>query len=141
MAKDLNKVQLIGRLGADPELRYTQAGKAVTSFSVATGRSWKDGNGETQEATEWHRVIAWEKLGEICNEYLRKGSKVYIEGRLQTRKWEDKEGNDRWTTEIIANDMIMLDSKRDSGYQDEERSAERPRRNVPEPIDDSDIPF
>ena len=141
MAKDLNKAMITGRLGADPEMRFTENGKAITNFRVASNRTWKDANGTQNEDTEWFKVVAWDRLGEICNQYLTKGSRVYVEGRLQTRKWQDKDGTDRWTTELVASDMIMLDSKRDSDYQDEERSAERPRRNVPEPIDDSDIPF
>ncbi len=104
----LNKAMLIGNLGADPELRYTQSGVAVASFNVATSRRWKDKEGQQQEETEWHRIVAWQRLGEICNEYLHKGSKVYVEGRLQTRKWQDQNGNDRWTTEIVASDVQFL---------------------------------
>lgn len=111
MAKDLNKVQITGRLGANPEMRYTAQGSAVTNFRVASNRTWKDRDGNTHEDTEWFRVVAWDKLGEICNEYLTRGSHVYIEGRLQTRKWTDTDGNDRYTTEVIAQDMIMLSSK------------------------------
>jgi single-strand DNA-binding protein len=107
----LNKAMLIGNLGADPELRYTQSGLAVASFSVATTRRWKDKEGQQQEETEWHRIVAWQRLGEICNEYLHKGSKVYVEGRLQTRKWKDQSGNDRWTTEIVALDVQFLTPK------------------------------
>lgn len=104
----INKVVLIGNLGADPEVRYSQAGDAVASFKVATTEKWKDKNGEWQEQTEWHPVVAWRKLGEICGQYLAKGSRVYIEGKLQTRKWQDKDGNDRHTTEIVAKEMKML---------------------------------
>ncbi len=112
MARGINKVILIGNLGADPETRHTAGGNAVTNLSVATTDSWRDRqSGDTQERTEWHRVVMFSKLAEIAGEYLRKGSKVYIEGRLQTRKWQDRDGNDRWTTEIVANEMQMLDSR------------------------------
>ncbi len=104
----INKVILIGNLGADPELRYTQSGTPVATFSVATTRRWKDKEGQQQEETEWHRIVAWSRLAEICGEYLNKGSRVYIEGRLQTRKWQDQNGNDRYTTEIVAQEMKML---------------------------------
>ncbi|HTK99248.1 MAG TPA: single-stranded DNA-binding protein [Pseudomonadales bacterium] len=112
MARGINKVILIGNLGRDPETRYTQGGSAVTNLRLATAESWKDKQtGEQQERTEWHSVVCFARLGEIAGEYLRKGSKVYIEGRLQTRKWQDKDGNDRYSTEIVANDMQMLDSR------------------------------
>jgi single-strand DNA-binding protein len=113
MSKDLNKVMLTGHLGADPEMRYTAQGSAVTTFRVASGRSWKSADGTQHDDTEWFRVVAWEKLGEICNQYLTKGTRVYIEGRLQTRKWQDKDGQDRYTTEVIASDMIILSSRQD----------------------------
>ncbi|MCI5178869.1 MAG: single-stranded DNA-binding protein [Candidatus Electrothrix sp. AW3_4] len=111
----INKVILIGNLGADPELKYTQSGIAVATLSVATNERWKDKDGQQQEQTEWHRVIAWRQLAEICNEYYHKGMRVYVEGKLQTRKWQDQNGNDRWTTEIIARDMKMLTPKGESG--------------------------
>jgi single-strand DNA-binding protein len=155
MARGINKVILIGNLGRDPQTRYTQGGAAVTNFSVATSESWKDRQtGEQQERTEWHNIVCFARLGEIAGEYLRKGSKVYIEGRLQTRKWQDKDGNDRYTTEIIANDMQMLDS-RGGGDVDaaprgggERRPAARPEpaydasatSDFADDIDD-DIPF
>lgn len=107
----LNKVMLIGNLGADPEIRYTQAGAPVATFTLATTERWTDKDGQKQETTEWHRVVAWRKLAEICGEYLRKGSKVYIEGKLSTRKWQDQTGQDRYTTEIVAGDMKMLDRR------------------------------
>ncbi len=107
MAGSLNKVILIGHVGKDPELRYTQSGAPVASFSVATNETWTT-DGQKNEKTEWHRIVAWRRLAEICGEYLTKGKLVYIEGRLQTREWEDKEGNKRWTTEITARDMQML---------------------------------
>jgi len=107
----VNKVILIGRLGSDPELRYTPNGDAVANFRIATNRVWKDQKGNQQERTEWHRIVAWRKLAERCGEYLKKGSHVYIEGRLETRSWEDKNGNKRYVTEIITNQMQMLGAK------------------------------
>ena len=108
---------LIGNLGADPELRYTQSGVGVASFRIATSRRWKDKEGQQQEQTEWHNIVAWDRLGEVCNEYLHKGSRVYVEGRLQTRKWQDQNGNDRWATEIVATDVQFLTPKGESGGQ------------------------
>ena len=114
--KSLNKVQLIGNLGKDPELSYTPSGVAVAKFSVATGERWKDQDGNFQERTEWHNIVAWRKLAEICGQYLKKGSKVYLEGKLQTRSWDDKNtGAKRYATEIVADDLIMLDSKGGGG--------------------------
>jgi len=107
----VNKVILIGRLGSDPELRYTPNGDAVANFRIATNRVWKDKEGNQQERTEWHRIVAWRKLAERCGEYLRKGSHVYIEGRLETRSWQDKNGNKRFVTEVITDRMQMLDAK------------------------------
>jgi single-strand DNA-binding protein len=115
MAKDLNKVQLTGHLGADPEMRYTPQGSAVTTFSVASNRTWNDKEGQRHEDTEWFRIVAWDKLAEICNQYLTKGTRVYMEGRLQTRKWTDKDGIDRYSTEVIAQDMIILSSRNERG--------------------------
>mgnify|MGYP001818617383 FL=1 len=139
----INKVILIGRLGSDPEVRYTPSGVAVANFNIATSEEWKDkDSGEKKERTEWHRIVAWRRLGEICGEYLSKGKQVYIEGRLQTRDWEDKDGNKRYTTEIVANDVQFL------GARDSSESA-RPRstssadyQGMPAqgPADD-DIPF
>jgi single-strand DNA-binding protein len=111
----VNKVILVGNLGKDPESRYLPDGGAVCNFSVATTDKWKDKSGEQQERTEWHRVSTFAKLAEICGEYLKKGSQVYIEGRLQTRKWQDKEGHDRYTTEIVADRMQMLGSRGGAG--------------------------
>ncbi len=111
----INKAILIGNLGADPEIRYTQSGTPVTSFSVATTERWKDKSGEQQEQTEWHRIVAWQRLAEICSEYLSKGTKVYIEGRIQTRKWQDQNGNDKYTTEIVAREMKILTPRNTSG--------------------------
>jgi len=112
MAQDLNKVQLTGRLGADPELRYTAQGSAVITFRVASNRSWISSAGDAHEDTEWFRVVAWNKLAEVCKQYLAKSSKVYIEGRLQTRQWVDQAGQARYVTEVIASDMILLDMRR-----------------------------
>jgi single-strand DNA-binding protein len=109
MARGVNKVILVGNLGKDPETRYMPNGKAVTNFSIATSESWTDkSSGDKQERTEWHNIVMFEKLAEIAAEYLRKGSQVYVEGSLRTRKWQDKEGKDRYTTEIVARDMQML---------------------------------
>jgi len=112
MARGVNKVILIGNLGRDPEVRYMPNGQAVANVTIATSEAWKDKNtGEQQERTEWHRVVFFRRLAEIAGEYLKKGSKVYIEGKLQTRKWQDQQGQDRYTTEVVANEMQMLDSK------------------------------
>jgi single-strand DNA-binding protein len=140
MAKDLNKAQLTGHLGADPEMRYTSSGSAVTTFRVASNRSWRDRDGAQHEDTEWFRIVAWDKLGEICNQYLTKGTRVYIEGRIQTRKWTDRDGNDRYTTEIVAQDMIILSARgervavneasseyEDQPYEEEPASQPAPR--------------
>ena len=109
MAKSVNKVILVGRLGRDPELKYTASGVPFCRFSMATDDSWNDKNsGERQERTEWHNIVAWDRLAEICNQYLTKGRQVYIEGSLQTREWDDQEGNKRKTTEIRARDMVLL---------------------------------
>ena len=116
MARGINKVILVGNLGRDPEVRYSANGAAIANVSIATSESWKDKNtGEQVEKTEWHRVVMFRRLAEIAGEYLKKGSKVYIEGKLQTRKWQDKEGQDRYTTEIVANEMQMLDSRGGGG--------------------------
>jgi len=128
----VNKVIIVGRLGQDPKMTYTPSGVACANLSVATSETWKDKNtGEKKESTEWHRIVAWRRLAEICGEYLHKGSQVYIEGRLQTRSWEDKDGNKRWTTEILAGTLQMLDGKSSGGSQQE------PPANIP----DDDIPF
>lgn len=113
----LNKAMIIGRLGSDPEVRYTQSNTAVATMNVATNERYKDANGEQQERTEWHRVVAWGRLAEICQQYVKKGSLVYFEGPIQTREWEDKEGQKRYTTEIKALSMQMLDSRGDGNGQ------------------------
>ena len=111
----INKAILIGNLGADPEIRYTQNGAPVATFNIATTERWKDKDGQMQEQTEWHRIVAWSRLAEICGEYLNKGSRVYIEGKIQTRKWQDQNGNDRYTTEIVAREMKMLTPRGEGG--------------------------
>lgn len=111
----VNKVILIGRLGKDPETRYMTNGEAVTNCTLATSESWKDKSGEKQEKTEWHNLVFYRRLAEIAGEYLKKGSQIYVEGKLQTRKWQDKEGKDRYTTEIVANEMTMLGGKSTGG--------------------------
>ncbi len=137
----VNKVILVGRLGQDPEVRYTPSGVAVANFSLATSEEWTDKNsGEKQERTEWHRIVAWRRLGEICGEYLRKGSQVYIEGKLQTRSWEDRDGNKRYTTEIIANQMQMLGAASDKGGRLEPREEGLPTEE-PITVPEDDIPF
>src|SRR5574341_2214723 len=117
MARSLNKVMLIGHLGGDPELKYTPGGAAVATFSVATNETYKDKEGNQQEKTDWHRIVVWNKLAEIAAEYLKKGRLVYLEGRLQTRSWNDKDGNKRYTTEVVAQNLQMLDRKEGGGAQ------------------------
>ncbi|MBL6734531.1 MAG: single-stranded DNA-binding protein [Shewanellaceae bacterium] len=118
-SRGVNKVILVGNLGQNPEVRYMPNGKAVANITVATSESWKDQQGQVQEKTEWHRVVMYQRLAEIAGEYLQKGSKVYLEGRLQTRKWQDQNGQDRYTTDIVVNEMQMLDgrSQQGQGYQ------------------------
>ena len=165
MARGINKVILIGNLGADPEIRYTQSQQAVANLRLATSESWTDRNtNERRERTEWHRVVCFRRLAEICGEYLRKGSKVYIEGSLQTRSWEAQDGQTRYSTEVVARDMQMLDSRgggegygggyadapaSGGGYDDQPRRAQGPTQQgrqppPPPPPDDDfedDIPF
>ena len=125
MAKGVNKAILIGHLGKDPEVRYMQSGKAVANAILATGESWKDKNtGERQERTEWHNLVFYSPLAEIAGEYLRKGSQIYVEGRIQTRKWQDREGQDRYTTEIIASSMQMLGSREAGGNRTPEAAPD-----------------
>lgn len=144
-ARGINKVILIGNLGRDPEIRYTANGGAVANIALATSETWKDKNtGEQQERTEWHRVVFFGRLGEIVGEYLKKGSKVYVEGRLQTRKWQGQDGQDRYTTEIIANDMQMLDSRGGGSapYNDgsERNKGPAPGPSEPQPQQPSSSP-
>jgi len=124
MSRGLNKVMLIGNLGRDPEMRYTPSGRPVTTFSVATSRSWKTSEGERRSETEWFNIVAWGGLAEICNQFLSKGTQVYIEGRLQTRRWEDDNGSKHNTTEVVANEMVKLgDRKRNENDAAEEEQA------------------
>lgn len=123
MSRGLNKVMIIGHLGRDPEMRYTPSGRPVTTFTVATSRSWNTVDGERHTETEWFNVVAWGNLAEICKQYLIKGQQVYIEGRLQTRRWDDKEGNKHSSVEIVANEMMMLGDRRDSNHQANEQEA------------------
>ncbi len=147
MARGINKVILVGNLGADPETRYMPSGSAVTNLSVATSESWKDKQtGEQKERTEWHKVAMFNRLAEIAAEYLRKGSQVYIEGKLRTRKWQDRDGNDRWTTEVIADEMQMLGGRGGGGGSAPMSSGQdsgppsAPPQTGPDDFDD-DIPF
>ena len=124
MARGINKVILVGNLGKDPEIRYSASGAAIANITVATSDNWKDKQtGEKQERTEWHRVVFFNRLAEVVGEYLKKGSQVYIEGRLQTRKWQDKDGQDRYTTEIVASDMQMLGGRGGGGGSDYDQSG------------------
>ena len=152
MARGINKVILVGNLGADPETRYTATGAAITNIRIATSESWRDKqSGEQQERTEWHKIVFFNRLAEIAGEYLRKGSQVYVEGSLRTRKWQDQSGQDRYTTEIVANEMQMLGSRGGDGgersasaggFRDNQRSSQEP---ADAPADDKwaddDIPF
>jgi len=143
-SRGINKVIVLGNLGKDPEIRYAANGSAIASFSIATSESWKDKNsGEKVEKTEWHRVSAFGKLAEIIGEYLKKGSQVYIEGKLQTRKWQDKSGADRYTTEIVAKDMEMLGSKNsgNSGAPETKRELQQEALVYNKPDFDDEIPF
>lgn len=151
MARGINKVILIGNLGGDPEVRYTPNGSAVANVTLATSESWRDKqSGELQDRTEWHRVVFFGRLAEIVGEYLRKGSKIYVEGSLRTRKWQDKTGTDRYTTEIIANEMHMLDSRGANAASGAPHAAATPQAsNAAQPTEavmdvkdfDDDIPF
>ena len=134
----INKAILVGRLGADPEVRYTQDGTMVTSFRLATDEQWKDKNGEKTQKTEWHRIVTFRKLAEICGNYLSKGKLIYVEGRIQTRAWDDKDGIKRYTTEIIASNMQMLDRKGQDS--DQPRSNQASPFSGPESVED-DVPF
>ena len=145
----VNKVILVGRLGADPEMKYTSTGTGVCRFNLATSENWTGKDGQKQERTEWHRVIAWTKLGELCNEYLKKGRQAYIEGRIQTRSWDDKNGTKRYTTEVVATTVQFLgsggerttpSSSEASSFQQDSTFVEEPLAAA-EPTGDEDIPF
>lgn len=149
MARGINKVILIGNLGADPDTRFTPQGSAITNLNLATDESYKDKNtGQMVPKTEWHRLVLFNRLAEIAKEYLRKGSKIYVEGRLQTRKWQDQSGQDRYTTEIVVNEMQMLDARDGGASQSEQQApqaaaqqrAPQPQQMPPNDFDDS-IPF
>ena len=141
MARGVNKAIILGNLGQDPEVRYSQGGKALCNLSIATSEKWKDkDSGEEKEKTEWHRIVAFGRMAEVMGEHLHKGSQVYIEGKIQTRKWQDRDGNDRYTTEIVANDMQMLGSRQggnpQSGGAQQNRQEEQPQEDF-----DDDVPF
>lgn len=162
-SKGVNKVIIIGNLGQDPEVRYTKSNEAIATLSIATSESWKDKtNGQPKEITEWHRCVAYKRLAEIAGEYLKKGSKVYIEGKLQTRKWQAQDGTDRYTTEIVIKDLQMLDGKPQGGQQQNpasnqhgshlnhqaqyaqqqnQRQVQQPMNGMPDDEFDDEIPF
>ena len=137
----INKAILVGRLGADPEVRYTPDGAMVTNFRIATDEQWKDKNGEKVQKTEWHKIVTFGKLAEICGKYLVKGKLVYLEGRIQTRAWDDKEGVKRYTTEIVASNMQMLDSKGQKGADASPEEPPLPHPGVDGPLPEEDVPF
>jgi len=144
MARGINKVIIVGNLGADPDSRAMPSGNAVTNISVATSESWKDREtGEKREKTEWHRVVFYNRLAEIAAQYLKKGSQVYVEGKLQTRKWDDKEGNERWTTEVVANQMEMLGDRMSNNMTNDNASSSQSTSDNDFSTDDfdDDIPF
>lgn len=131
MARSLNRVQLIGNLTRDPELRYTPSGTAVCTFSIATNRSWTTDTGEKKDEVEFHRIVAWNKLAELCSQFLTKGRKVFVEGRLSTRSWSAQDGTQKQTTEIVISDMILLDSRRDGTQAQVEEVAEGDEKPAP----------
>ncbi|MBI5511824.1 MAG: single-stranded DNA-binding protein [Deltaproteobacteria bacterium] len=150
----VNKVILIGRLGADPEVRYTPSGMPVANFRIATSESWNDKQGQRQEKTEWHRIVVWGKLAELCGQYLSKGRQVYVEGRLQTRQWDDRDGNKRFTTEVQAREVTFLGGRGEGGEGKRapapgEPAGDKPQATTdepgfdygPPPMSDDDVPF
>lgn len=148
MGRSLNEVNLIGRVGGDPEVKYTQSGKPVANFSVATDESWKDSNGEKHEQTEWHRIVVWQKLAEIAGEYVHKGDLIYLKGRLVTRKWTDQNGGERQSTEIVTREIIFLQSKNGAGNagntggtRDQGPPRDEPPSQVPGDDDLDGLPF
>ena len=149
MSRGVNKVILVGNVGKDPEIKYTASGAAIANFTLATAESWNDKKtGEKVEKTEWHRLVAFQRLAEIIGEYVVKGSQVYIEGKLQTRKWQDSNGQDRWTTEIVANDMQMLGGKpqaeskpSEGGFRKGSGTPPSDNADMPSDFADDDIPF
>lgn len=143
MSRGLNKVMIIGHLGRDPEMRYTPSGRPVTTFTVAVGRSWNTVDGERHSETEWFNIVAWGNLAEICKQYLTKGQQVYIEGRLQTRRWEDKEGNKHNSVEIVASEMMMLGERKDANHHHQASQAEssNDEPDMPSSTDEDEFPF
>ncbi len=141
MSRGLNKVMIIGHLGRDPEMRYTPVGKPVTTFTVAVSRSWNSANGEKHSETEWFNIVVWGSLAEICKQYLVKGQQVYIEGRLQTRKWDDKEGGKHVSVEIVASEMMMLGEKRDASHAHHSEQPSAHADNLPTPPEEDEFPF
>ncbi|MEW5942035.1 MAG: single-stranded DNA-binding protein [Chloroflexota bacterium] len=140
MTRGLNKVMIIGHLGRDPEMRYTPSGKPVTTFTVAVSRSWNSGDGERHSETEWFNIVAWGNLAETCKQYLTKGQLVYIEGRLQTRHWDDKEGQKRSSVEVVANEMTFLSERRESGAN-HEAGAPAGEENAAPASSEDEFPF
>ena len=140
MSRGLNKVMVIGHLGRDPEMRYTPSGRPVTTFSVASSRSWTTSDGEKRSDTEWFNIVAWGSLAEICNQYLKKGQQVYIEGRLQTRRWEDDDGNQRQTVEVVAKEMIMLGDRKSKNKEEAPEEMESFSDNE-DTNDEDEFPF
>jgi len=139
MSRGLNKVMVIGHLGKDPEMRYTPSGRPVTTFSVAVSRSWNTADGERRSETEWFNIVSWGNLAEICKQYLHKGQQVYIEGRLQTRRWEDKEGQKHTNVEVVANEMMMLGDRKDYNKDSQElKQDEEPSDPM---ADEDEFPF
>lgn len=157
MSRGVNKVILVGRVGQNPEVRYSPSGTAVANMSLATNSYWKGGDGEGQEKTEWHRLVLFSRTAEIAEQYVKKGTQIYVEGRLQTRKWKDQQGQDRYTTEVVVNDMQLLGGRSDSDYSsrpetdsgvDVGEPVEKPAKaensnppSLPDAMDDDDIPF
>jgi single-strand DNA-binding protein len=146
MSGSVNKVILVGRLGKDPEVRYTAEGTAVANFSLATDESFTDRAGDKQSRTEWHRIVVWKRLAEVCGEHLHKGKQVYIEGSLRSRKWQDRNQNERTSFEVVANRMVMLGSKggeqgAGNGSHGNGRSVQQPKPEPATVVDDSDLPF
>ena len=148
MASGVNKVILVGNLGADPEIRYTPSGAAVANFRMATTESWKDSDGQRQDRTEWHKIVVWGKLAELCGEYLAKGRMVYVEGKLQTRQWDDRDGNKRYTTEVQGREVTFLGGRSDASNSNHGGQAAQNKDAGskdfdygPPPMDEDDVPF
>ncbi len=145
-SRGINKIMLLGHVGKDPEVRYTNNGKAVATFSLATSEGWRDGQGELQERTTWHNIVVWDRLAEICKEYVKKGKQLYIEGRIQNRSYDDKDGNKRYITEVVANELILLGGggsgdRSGDGGSSRGISQPHPVESMDQAIPDSDLPF